>query len=530
MCTSRCIVGIPLALFMAPAVLGAQDHAHHGDPEQLGDVVFPTSCADEAQPHMNRAVAMLHSFWFEEAPSAFEQAADVDPGCAAAHWGVAMTLMGNPFAGSPPANLLDAGAAAAERAAALADRATPRERGLIESVQAFYRDHARIDHRTRSRAHEAALRALYERYPDDAEITIFYARAIIGNAPPDDLGFERQRYAAQLLEPLFRAQPDHPGVVHYLIHAYDAPALAHHGLEAAFRYADLAPSAPHALHMPSHIFTRLGYWGESIDVNTRSAAAEPNPDAAVHPMDYKVYAFLQLGRDAEARAVVERAIQLPDRFYGGLLGYNFTAMPARYALERGRWDEAAALPVPNGALPYVEAITRFARAIGAARGGQPDHAAEDAAALAGLRDELHAAGDAYWTTIVEAQHLAASAWVAYARGEHAHAQSIARRAADLEDSVEKHPVTPGPLLPARELEGDLLIALGKPAEALRSYQLTLQREPNRARTLFGAAYAAQLAGDHAAAREYYTALLDLMDSADPDRSEPRLAREFLASG
>jgi tetratricopeptide (TPR) repeat protein len=538
---SRCTTGKMLALFLAPAMLattatlavpatlGAQDHAHHGAPELLGSVEFPASCAAEAQPSMNRAVAMLHSFWFEQAPAAFEAALAADPDCAVAHWGVAMTMMGNPFAAPPPPALLEAGAAAAERAAALAARATDRERGLIEAVQAFYRDRDRLDHRTRSRAHEAALHELHQRFPEDPEVAIFYARAVIGNAPPDDLQFERQRYAASLLEPLFHEQPDHPGLAHYLIHAYDAPPLAEHGLEAARRYADIAPSAPHALHMPSHIFTRLGYWDESIEVNTRSAAAEPDPDAAVHPMDYKVYAYLQQGRDDAALSVVRRAVQLPDRFYGGLLGYNFTAMPARYALERSRWDEAAELPLPTGALPYVEAIARFARAVGAARSGAPERAAEEAAALEALADQLRDAGDAYWSTVVRAQHLAAAAWVAHARGEAADAVRLAREAAELEESVEKHPVTPGPLLPARELEADLLLELEEPAQALRSYRRTLEREPNRARTLFGAARAAERAGDLPTARDYYRDLAELMSRADPDRREARIAREFLSA-
>jgi tetratricopeptide (TPR) repeat protein len=529
MLMSRCTIGLALALFLAPVTLGAQDHAHHGEPEQLGSVEFPSSCRPEAQPHLNRAVAMLHSFWFEQAPAAFEQVAEDDPSCALAHWGVAMTMMGNPFAAPPTPALREAGAAAAERAAALAAGATERERGLVEAVLAFYRDHDRVDHRTRARAHEEALRQLHERFPDDAEVATFYARAIIGNAPPDDLQFQRQRYAANILEPLFREQPDHPGLAHYLIHAYDAPPLAEHGLEAALRYADIAPSAPHALHMPSHIFTRLGYWDESIEVNTRSAAAEPDPDAAVHPMDYKVYAYLQQGRDDAARSVVQRAVQLPDRFYGGLLGYNFTAMPARYALERSRWDEAAELPLPTGALPYVEAITRFARAIGAARSGEPDRAADDVAALDHLAHQLRDAGDAYWATIVGAQRLAAAAWVAHARGEGAEALRLARAGADLEETVEKHPVTPGPLLPARELEGDLLLELDDPAAALQAYRKTLEREPNRARTLFGAARAAERAGDHAAARKYYAELVELMDRADPDRREAQAARAFLSA-
>jgi tetratricopeptide (TPR) repeat protein len=377
------------------------------------------------------------------------------------------------------------------------------------------------------RAHEEALAALHATHPEDAEATIFYARSVIANAPPTDLTFSRQIVGAALLEPLFAAQPDHPGLAHYLIHAYDAPALADRGAQAAFAYAGIAPSAPHALHMPSHIFTRLGYWEESIETNRRSAAAEPIPDAAVHPMEYMVYAYLQLGRDAAAREVVNRAVQNPDRYYGGLLGYNFAAMPARFALERDAWSDAADLRVPVGASPFVEAITRFARAVGAARGGRAAAIAPEVEALVRLEGALMAQGEVYWATIVGAQRIAASAWEAHVRGDDATSLRLAEEAAALEETVEKHPVTPGPILPARELLGDLLFEVGSPADALAAYEATLSREPNRARTLYGAARAAERAGNEARAREHYTAILSLMADADTGRPEPAAARAFL---
>jgi tetratricopeptide (TPR) repeat protein len=379
------------------------------------------------------------------------------------------------------------------------------------------------------RAHEQALAALHGMHPEDPEATIFYARAIVANAPPADLTFARQLAGAELLQPLFDRNPDHPGLAHYLIHAYDAPALAGRGRTAAISYAEIAPSAPHALHMPSHIFTRLGDWQESIETNTRSARAEPDSNGAVHPMDYMVYAHLQLGRDAAARRVVERAVQNPDRFYGGLLGYNFTAMPARLALERSAWAEAAALRLPVGALPYVEAITRFARAVGAARDGKPDAAQADIEALTRLEAALREQNDSYWATVVGAQRLAAEAWTAHARGDDANALRLAGEAAEQEESIEKHPVTPGPLLPARELEGDLLLELDQPPEALEAYEKTLAREPRRARALFGAARAAERAGQAEKARAHYTALLELMAEADADRPEPGEARRYLAA-
>jgi len=521
------IVALLFSIALAP-VASAQDHQHAGDPATVGTVRFPTSCSAAAQPHFEQAVAMLHSFWFEQAQGAFEEVARHDPTCAMAHWGIAMTLLGNPYTGVAPQPERQAAAtAAAERAVALAASASPRERGYAESVRALHDTKGTPDFRTRLRAHEAGLDRLRRQAPDDPEATIFYGRAVIANAPPDDLAFERQRYAASLLEPLFADRPDHPGLAHYLIHAYDSPALAQHGLGAAQRYAGIAPAAPHALHMPSHIFTRLGHWDESIDMNTRSAAAEPNPNAAVHPMDYLVYAYIQQGRHGEARRVVDRAIELPDRFYGGILGYNFAAMPARYALERSDWAAAARLTVPTGGAPFVPAITRFARALGAARGGDAAAARHEIAALDSLRGVLADQNNTYWVTIVEAQRLAASAWAARAAGNDAEAIRLARQAAELEETVEKHPVTPGPLLPARELEGDLLMELGRPADALRSYEKTLEREPRRARALFGAARAAVAARNAETARTRYAELVELMSKADPDRPEVRAARAYL---
>jgi tetratricopeptide (TPR) repeat protein len=517
---------LTLALLAAVPV-AAQDHAHdaHGE---LGRVSFPSSCGAAAQPAFERGVAMLHSFWFDQAQRTFQEAAAADPaGCAMAHWGVAMTLLGNPFTGVSPAEPQLRAALASARAAVDGAR-TPRERAYAQAVLALYDSYETVDHRTRLRAHEEAMRLVREAHPDDPEAAIFYARAVIANAPPTDLTFARQLFAAQILDPLFRAQPEHPGLAHYTIHAYDAPPIAQQGLEAARRYAGIAPAAPHALHMPSHIFTRLGYWDESIETNRRSAAAEPDSNAAVHPNDYLVYAYLQQGRDAEAERVVRRSVRDTDRFYGTILAYNYAAMPTRLALERGRWTDAAALPVPTGAPAHVAAITRFARAVGAARGGNPAAARAEVDALGVLLDSLTARRETYWATIVGAQRLAAEAWLAHAEGDDARAVRLAGEAAELEETVEKHPVTPGPLLPARELQGDLLLELRRPAEARHAYESTLRREPNRARALFGAARAAELAGDASAARAHYQHLLQVMRAADAERGEVRLAREYVA--
>ncbi|MGH7465278.1 MAG: tetratricopeptide repeat protein, partial [Longimicrobiales bacterium] len=474
---------------------------------------------------------MLHSFWFESARAAFTAVLEADPQCAMAHWGVAMTMMGNPMTRATPSRAaLEEGAAAAARAAQLGSAATHREQMYIAAAAAYYADHQTRDHLTRMRSLEEAFADLHEAHPEDMEAAIFHARTIVANASPADRTFAAQLRGAGIMQPLFDEHPDHPGLAHYLIHAYDVPQLAERGTKAALAYADIAPAAPHALHMPSHIFTRLGYWDESIETNARSARAEPDSNAAVHPLDYMVYAYLQQGRDTDARNVVERVVRIDDSYYGGLLGYNFTAMPARFAVERGAWADAAALRLPVGAAPYVQALAHFARAVGAARTGNAAAAQADVAALARLKAELDGANDSYWATVVESQRLAAAAWVAHANGDVDAAVQLAHEAAELEETVEKHPVTPGPLLPARELEGDLLLALGRAADALAAYERTLEREPRRARALFGAARAAEQTGDAEAAAARYREILEVMGSGEPSRPEIIAARRYLASG
>ena len=509
-------------LLAGPVAAQEHDHAPEG---AVGTVHFPTSCSEAAQARFDRAVAMLHSFWFESAHAEFAAVAEADPDCAMAWWGTAMTLWGNPMTRSAPsAERVAEAVAALERAEALAAGSTHREQMYIDAVAALYRDAGTLGHLERMRRHEDALRALVETHPEDPEAATFLGRIMVANAAPSDLTFANQRAASEILLPIFEAQPDHPGVAHYIIHAFDAPPIAENGLEAAMRYAEIAPAAPHALHMPSHIFTRLGYWDESIETNRRSAEAEATPSAAVHPLDYMVYAYLQQGRSAAAAEVVGRAVESAgDRYYGGLLGYNALAMPARFALERNDWEAAAALPVPGEALAYVEAIPRFARAIGAARLGRPEAARAEIARLAELETALATEGSD-WAARVGAQRLAAEAWATWAEGDPEAALDLARRAADLEETVEKHPVTPGPLLPARELYADMLMEAGQPAEAAAAYAATLEREPRRARALYGAGRAAQAAGDGEAAAGYAAELLEVMAQADADRPEPEWAR------
>jgi tetratricopeptide (TPR) repeat protein len=522
--TRRALIVAALLGLVAPHAVRAQDHDHSGE---LGTVAFPVTCNAGAQEHMHRAVAMLHSFWFPEARSTFEAAAEADPGCGIAHWGVAMTHFGNPMAGGNAAASQAAGWEAAQRAAAAGARSA-RDQAYVDAAATLFRDHATRPNRERMQAYAAALGAIVERHPEDTEAKIFHGIFLVATASPTDLSFAQQRRAAEGLIALFSEQPRHPGLAHYIIHAFDSPPLAANALEAARQYLGIAPAAPHALHMPSHIFTRLGYWDESIQSNRRSADLEAQPGAKSHPLDYLVYAYLQQGRDAMASAAIQEIAGASDGDYvaGTLGGYNALAMPARYALERDDWRAAAGLRVIPTA-PASEAVTHFARAIGAARSGDVPTARAALAELERLVAALVAQNDPYWPIIVDAQRMAVAAWIAHAEGDHAGALDQARMAAEKEETVEKHPVTPGPLIPARELYGDLLAEHGDPTAALAAYEATLAREPNRARTLVGAARAARAAGRSDLARSYYRALVELMDPSSA-RPELREANQFLA--
>jgi tetratricopeptide (TPR) repeat protein len=508
------LVCLAVAVTLAPP-LAAQGHAPVG--ASLGTVTFPTSCNDAAQARIEPAVALLHSFWYEAALQAFRDVVAADSTCAFGYWGEAMSLWHPLWTPPPPADLA-AGLAAAEQAVR---RSAPgsRERDYAEAIASYYRDYGTVDYRTRMQRYEQAMAGVAARHPEDREARIFSALALIalGYALPDTtLG--RQRRAAAMLEPLFQETPRHPGLAHYLIHAYDFPPLAARGAAAAARYAAIAPAVPHARHMPSHIYTRLGEWDRSIASNVSSAAAARTFereqhrnalwDQRGHAMDYLVYAYLQEGRDREAGALVDTAAGVTAGYPPGSLTneYALAAIPARYALERGRWADAARLRVrPAPEWPATEAITHFARAIGGARSG-------DAALARAAVDSL----------------AAIEAALGRAAGPQLGAVAAATAAADLEDRTEKHPVTPGPVLPARELLGDLLLELGRPAEARRAYEATLSRSPNRARALFGRARAAEQAGDTATARATYEALLRLLAHADGDRPEIATARRATA--
>ena len=505
-----CLLALPAA---------AQDHQHHDHAGSgaLGTVSFETTCSAEVSDAFERAVALLHSFGYEVAREAFNGVAGRDPSCGIAHWGAAMTYY-HPLWAPPTPDELAAGRAAAERAAAVGAKSN-RERRYIEAIGAFF-EGADTPYAARAKAYTAAMDRLAAAHATDDEAQIFLALALLGTAPPNDTTYAQQKRAAAILNPLVSRLPEHPGILHYTIHAFDVPELAHLALDAARSYAKVAPASPHALHMPSHIFTRLGLWQECIASNLDSAAAAraqagKHPGAAsfneLHALDYLAYAYLQLGDDEAARKAVERVQQAVQFDQANVAAaYAAAAAPARFALERRDWRAAAALRIPAVLQPlervgYVKGVTYFANAIGAARSGDP----AAARLAAGELGKLHAAlakappaGPYDWAGQVEAMHLAAQAWTDFAEGRTEEAATLLTKAAEKEELVGKHPVTPGAVLPARELLGDLLLELERPADALAAYERSLKDSPRRLNTLAGAVHAAERAGDGERARRY----------------------------
>lgn len=482
--------------FAAPAAArdDGKDHQHqHARPEKLGTVTFPISCAPASQAPFARAVALLHSFWYAESEKAFAAVAAADPSCAMAHWGVAMSVY-HPIWVPPSPEELARGRGAVEKARAIGTR-TDREAAYLAAIEAFYAG-AHADHPARRGAYQKAMEALHARYPDDDEAAIFYALALLDPTPARDKTYANQKKAGVILNRVLPKQPDHPGVAHYLIHSFDYPALAALALPAARSYSKIAESSPHALHMPSHIFIRLGLWDDSIRSNEESAAAAldhvrktmpgANSFDELHALDYLAYAFLQQGREDKVREILERvrAVSRLDQEQFAA-AYALAAVPARYALERGRWADAAALEVspawfPWAKFPFAEAITHHARAIGAARTGDAGRARQAVSRLEALYKAAVDAKLADWPVQIEIQRREAAAWLAFAEGRKEEAAELMASAVTLEESTDKHPVTPGAVLPARELQGDLLVALGRPEEARASYEASLAVAPNRA--------------------------------------------------
>ena len=504
-----------LVLFAAQAGSQQPAHPHGTSPEALGTVHFQTSCSPAVAAKFDRGVALLHSFEFGASIRAFDEVIAADSTCAMAHWGMALSQWGNPMAaGARPVNRLRSGQASVDLATTAGMKATDRERGYIAAVAKLFADHERVDQQTRAVAYERAMADLVARQPADTEAKIFHALALSASALATDKTYANQLRAGAILEQLWAKQPDHPGLAHYIIHTYDFPALADKARAAAQRYAQIAPSAAHALHMPSHTFTRVGQWKESVGTNLRSIETALRDTAiaeVLHASDYAEYAYLQMRQLGQARAVLDGLPALRARFdvnavRGAAPGsagvFALAAIPARYALERRDWQQAAQLVPVTSAFPWTEAMVHFARALGASHTADYAKARESIDSLNTITKRLQASGESYWAEQVAIQALGAHAWLDLAEGRADLALADMREAARREDATEKSAVTPGPLAPARELLGDMLMELRRPAEALAEYRATLVKEPNRYRALDGARQAAAGIGDRAAEARY----------------------------
>ena len=546
----RALFVLPFALvFTLASASAVSAQAPRAGGERLGKVHFATSCAAPVAEEFDHAMALLHSFEFADAITGFKKALEGDPSCGIAQWGIAMSTWGNPFAGLRSPKTLQEGLAAAQTAQTIGAK-SDREREYIAAVALLYKDADTLDHRARTVAYEKAMERIYTKYPTDLEAAAFYALAVDQTALPTDKTYANQLKAAAILEKLYTVEPDHPGVTHYLIHSYDVSALAPRALPYARKYANLAPDAPHALHMPAHTFTRVGSWQESIDTNIRShdvAMQRHDPGEALHAWDYEMYAYLQTAQDAAAKKIldgVNEIIARPAAPAGGRAdmpampgmpggpagGWAAAAIPARWAIERGAWSEAAALTARPSPQPFVEAITRFARALGAARSGKPDLAKAEIEQLIALREKEVQAKDAYWATQLDIQRQAAQGWAFWAEGRKEDALRTLTAAAALEDTTDKSAITPGPIAPAHELLGEMLLEANQPAAALKEFETNLKREPNRFRSVYGAGRAAESAGDRAKARSYYGQLVKICERGDR-RARPDLdhARQYVGA-
>ncbi len=513
------IAGVCVLIF--GGVCFAQEH-EHGPAERLGTVHFATSCTQGAPQKIDRAVALLHSFQFSRAITGFNVALQDDATCGIAYWGIALSQWSNPFAaGQKDKSQLQAGQASAQLGARTGAK-TERERAYIAAVAALYKNFESTPQRSRLIAYRDAMESLAAKYPTDHEAQIFYALAIAASEDPADKTYTGRLKAGAILDKLFEEEPNHPGLAHYLIHTYDVPPLAGRALEAARRYSEIAPDAPHALHMPSHTFTRTGYWQDSIRSNVAAAAAarrQGDTAEELHALDYEIYAYLQTGQDEAAERVLTSLPEITSRFdpnvvIGGAAppaaGYfAMAAIPARYALERGDWKQAAQLAPHETPFSYTDAITWFARGLGAARLGQAGVAYDSAASLEQIQEKLLKSGENYWALQVEIQELEVRAWARMAEGSKQDALRQLRTAAELEEGTEKSAITPGPLAPARELLGEMLLATDQAAQALEQFEATLKKEPRRFRSLYGAGKAAQLAGHPEVSRKYFAELMEV---------------------
>jgi hypothetical protein len=524
-------------LFAVPTF--ADDEGHHHEDlarEQLGTVHFPTTCTEAVQTSFERGVALLHSFWYEEAQKQFEQVAQEDPHCAMAHWGIALSYW-HQLWNHPDRKTIKKGEAEVKKAESLHSR-DDREWGYIAAADAFYGGRRNRPYQARANAYSKAMEAAYQHHPEDTEAAAFYALSLLASAPDHDTTFANQKKAAAVLEKLFAEEPDHPGVAHYLIHSYDSPQMAQLGLPAARRYAKIAPASPHALHMPSHIFARLGLWQDDIDSNLASIAATRKTAAMhmggeghqFHAMDFLEYAYLQSGREADAQHLIDEVKAMPAMkdMYG--MGfdprvYALSAFPARYALELHHWADAAALtPLDGGDYPVSGSVTYWARALGAARTGNSAEARESIAQLQSIHRQLLQEKKNDFAEAVEQDHQEAAAWLAHAEGKNEEALATLRKIAEKEEAEGDEPLA----IPAREMLADMLLDMNRPQEALAEYETDLKFNPNRFDGLYGAAHAAELAGKSDQANTYYTQLLQVCAGSSSDRPELSHAKQLVA--
>lgn len=541
--SNRLIVLLILAFSIGVAVAHEDDAPPQGKPpERLGQVHFPVTCNAAAQKEFNRAMALFHSFWFDPAKQSFAKVLELDAQCAMASWGIAFMSMGNPFAWPANPTAMKAAATAADIAQRLGGKSA-RERDYIDAMALFFKDWESIDHRTRAVAWEKAMAQVAQRYSDDVEAQILHALLLAATALPTDKTFANQLKAAAILEPLFKQYPDHPGVPHYLIHSYDYAELAEKGLPAARAYAGVAPSVPHALHMPSHIFSRLGLWDELVEGNRssyRAAISEMKEKTlgvgaydALHAMDYMVFGQLQQAQDKAAQGLADEVAAFNTvNVENFVAAYAFAAIPSRIALEHGDWQKAAALRLSPSNLawnkfPQAEAILVYARGLGAARSGMPDAAGRDVKRLQELKEAMTAAKNNYWAGQTDFQIKTVNAWIAYHEKRRDEALRLMREAAEAEEASDKHPVTPGNVVPSRQLLAEMLMALGQPGPALTEYERSLKRDPNRFRAIYGAARAAEAAGKTDSARDYFAKLRQLAANHDSSRDELAYAERFL---
>jgi tetratricopeptide (TPR) repeat protein len=519
----RCRSLIAPILFAAALFLASDAIAQH---HELGKVSFPTSCSAVVQADFETGVAMLHSYWFNYAGKQFRAVLEKDPACAMAYWGAALDLLGNTLSSPPSAQNARAAWELLEKARSVEVK-TERERLWLDAIRAYFENHDSVAVEQRLTAYNDAMRRVAERFPDDFEAQVYYALTLQASAPKSDMTYANQLKSANMLEKLYAANPQHPGITHYLIHAYDFAPFANQGIAAARRYASIAPAVPHARHMPAHIYSMVGMWQDSITSNL--SALEIQPDY-YHASDFTVYAHLQLAQDRKAKAMIDKALATPERGDRPATLANFTArvaMPARYVLERADWSGAASLPVAPTEHAMADSLTHFTRGLGMARLGNRAGAAKEIDGLRRAEAALDKSGDRYWADRTREQILAVSAWIALAEGATDKAIALARQAADGEDASIKHVAMENRLYPMRELLGELLLQAKRPKEAFAEFENALKQQPNRFRGFYGAAMAAEAAGDVANATKYYRRVVELAQHADAERPELQRARAHL---